>query len=359
MISNDIIAVLLGIVSSSLYNIGIIFKKKGVCTLPDIERQSIWQNIKNFAKCKVWLLGFFLTIIQWFPLMIALKLGKISHVAPTLAIGFIVLILFSWLYLKEKIKIIEIIGVSIIFVFVIVLNASTTTESLIYNLVDINNFFKKGQSIGFLITFFIIISILFAASIRRKYKRASALIAIGSGLSYAMATIFAKGAIGSMTFANAKDFLTNSIHAWQWWIYLMFMILFYLLAFSTQQIAFQKGKAIVVSPTLVVMNMFTQVMAGVFIFNEWENFQPWQTAVKSVSIVFILIGVILLSVTAEKEKKLEIEERVTIEKVELIEEKKDQQIGEKVLQKVKDTILPSNVESQNIDSSKNPVTSQK
>ena len=111
MVSDNLLAILLGILANSVYNIGLVFKKKGASTLPEIEKQSFWQNIKNFTKCKSWVFGYSLTIIQWFPLMYAIKIGSLSLVAPTMAVGFIVLILFSWLFLKEPISILEIFGI--------------------------------------------------------------------------------------------------------------------------------------------------------------------------------------------------------------------------------------------------------
>ena len=69
----------------------------------------------------------------------------------------------------------------------------------------------------------------------------------------------------------------------------------YLVAFTSQQMALQKGRAIVVSPTLDIMNLFTQVMAGVFIFNEWITSNRNEVLIKSFSVIFIIIGVAILS----------------------------------------------------------------
>ncbi|NHJ86976.1 MAG: hypothetical protein FK734_16055 [Asgard group archaeon] len=309
METSDIIAVMLGILANSVYNIGLVFKKKGACTLPDIEKQSVWQNIKNFARCKTWLFGYILTCLQWFPLMYAIKIGSLSIVAPTMGVGFIVLIFFSWLYLKEPISILEISGIIAITIAVVTMNLVGETTPANVDLVNISDFFKQIKAIAFLATFAIMITLLLIATVKRKYPQAGGLMAMASGFSYAFATIFAKGAIGSLTFTNATDFLKNSLGAWQWWIYLTIMLMGYLVAFTSQQMALQKGKAIVVSPTLDVMNLFTQVMAGIIIFNEWTTVSllTWQKAIRSICIVIIIIGVALLSSSTANEKATAIE----------------------------------------------------
>ena len=297
MISDDVLAVILGTIANSIYNIGLALKKKGTSTLPEIEKNSVWQNIKNFSKCKTWVFGFSLTIIQWFILMAAITIGSLSLVAPTMGIGMIVLVIFSWLYLKEKIKIVEIIGILAIIAATVALNVVGPTSSGNFTLEQINTLYKEVNAIVFMCIYAIIIAGLIIISYGRKYKSAGPFLAIASGAGYAMATIFAKGAIGSLNFESGYQFITDSLKSWEWWIYLILMCCGYLVAFTSQQMALQKGKALVVSPTLDEINLFTQVLAGIVIFNDWANLGllPWQKTVKSISIIVIMLGVALLS----------------------------------------------------------------
>ncbi|NHJ87606.1 MAG: hypothetical protein FK734_19250 [Asgard group archaeon] len=309
MVSDNVVAVLIAIVANSLYNTGLIFKRKGACTLPDIDEQSAWQNIKNFARCKTWVFGFSLTIIQWFPLMYAVSIGSLSLIAPTMGIGFIVLILLSWLYLKEPIKPIEIVGIIIVIGAITTLYVIAPIESGNYDLEAMNLFFREANAIGFLCAFIAIVATLRIVSHKRKFPQVGALLAICSGLSYALATIFAKGAIGSLDFSNVADFLKNSLKAWQWWIYLFLMCCGYLIAFTSQQMALQKGKALVVSPTIDISRVFMQIMAGIFVFNEWHTIWPtlllWQKVIKVLSIFFIIFGISLLSFFKAKKEEHE------------------------------------------------------
>jgi uncharacterized membrane protein len=293
------VAIILGIIANSICNIGLVFKKKGACTLPEIEKQSIWQNIKNFAKCRTWVFGYCLTIFQWFPLMIAINLGDISLVAPTIGVGFVVLILFSWLFLKEPISYREIIGILVIIAAIISLYTGPLFESQGYDLIDINQFYRQPRGYGFIIGYALVIATLFGATYGRKYKQAGFFLGFASGLSYGLATIFAKGVTGSLVFREGwQVFVDNSLRQPEWWVYLLLMIIFYTTAFTTQQMAFQKGKAIIVSPTIDTMNLFLQVTAGIVIFVEWETFGDlllWQKALKICALILIVMGVAFLS----------------------------------------------------------------
>ncbi len=359
MISDNALAIILGVLANSIYNIGLVFKRKGACTLPEIEKQTPWQNIKNFAKCKTWVFGFSLTIIQWFPLMYAVKIGSLSLVAPTMAIGFIVLVLFSWLFLKEPIRIVEIIGILVVMAGLVALYVIAPIESGNYDLAQMTDFFREINAIAYLCSFAIIIGVIISVTYGRKYPQAGGLLAMGSGLSYATATIFAKGAIGSLTFANAADFLKNSLSAWQWWIYLFLMCLGYFVAFTSQQIALQKGKALVVSPTIDIMNLFMQVMAGIFVFNEWlpiwGSLITWQKALKVISIILIIAGVAILSFFSKKDELIIEDESDEEEIADESEEEIIREFDEKEEEETVIISLKEKIGSAKIKESKKPV----
>ncbi|NHJ49570.1 MAG: hypothetical protein FK733_17400 [Asgard group archaeon] len=309
LVSNNVYAILLGILANSIKYIGLVLSKKGACMVPEIETQTIWQNFKNFAKCKTWLIGFILTVVQWFPLMVAVRIGSLSVVAPTIVIGFIVLIIFSWFYLKEPIRVIEIISMLIVIAAIITLYVVAPVEPIEFDLItQFNQFFKKTKAIAFICSFAAIIIILILITNRKQFPQAGALLAIASGLSYATAIIFAKAAVGTLNFNSGTEFVANSLGRWEWYIYLVLMCIFYAIAFPIQQKSFQKGKAIVVTPTVDVMNIFTQVIAGIVIFNEWADIwgglELWKKALKVLSIILIVISVALLSFLTAKDEMI-------------------------------------------------------
>ena len=336
-IADDVLAVILGTIANSIYNIGLVLKKKGACTLPDIEEQTAWQNIKNFTRCKTWVLGFSLTIAQWFILMAAYRFGTFSLVASTMAIGLVVLIIFSKLFLKERIRLAEIIGIIAIIAATVSLNLVGQTISGKLTLIEVNQLYREPNAIAFMCCYAVIIAILIFISYGRKFRAAGALLAIASGAGYAMATIFAKGAVGTLDFSGGLAFLESSLKAWQWWIYLVLMCLGYFTAFTSQQMALQKGKAIVVSPTLDEINLFTQVIAGIVIFNDWTNagLLPWEKTVKTISIIVIMLGVALLSFYTSIEEAIKNGMQKEEEKLDKEEELEEEELVSEPISEVK------------------------
>ncbi|MBD3189654.1 MAG: hypothetical protein GF308_03375 [Candidatus Heimdallarchaeota archaeon] len=304
-LNNSIIAIILAIVAHSIQNIGFALEKKGASNLPDIETQSVWQNIKNFLKCKVWLLGYLLTIVHWFLLMVAINIGSLSLIAPVMAVGLIALVLFSWFYLKERVSTIDILGIIAIIGAIIALTISTPEEDQKYNLDMMNQAFIQPRSIIFLGCLVILIITTYVFTFRKKLPLAGVFIAIAAGCCHSFSIIFMKGCFGCIQMSNFFTSFWGFLSRWEWWIYLIIMILGYTFTVSGKQLAFQKGRAIIVSPVYLVMSLFSQISAGIVIFNEWTAMQSWQIIVHIISIIFIIIGIILLSIsTAEAHEKL-------------------------------------------------------
>lgn len=304
-LKNSVIAIILAIIAHSIQNIGFALEKKGASSLPDIATQSLWQNIKNFFKCKVWLLGYLLTIVHWFLLMVAINIGSLSLIAPVMAVGLIALVLFSWFYLKERVATIDILGILSIIGAIIALTISSPEEEREYNLTVMNQAFTQLRSIIFLSFLLVLIITTYVITFRKKLPLAGVFVAIAAGCCHSFSIIFMKGCFGCIQMSTFFTSLWSFVYQWEWWIYLIIMIIGYAITVSGKQLAFQKGRAIIVSPVYLVMSLFSQVAAGIIIFNEWTTFQSWQIIVQVISIVFIIVGIILLSIsTAETHEKL-------------------------------------------------------
>jgi len=103
IMGNTPLAIILGITAYSLLYIGLVLEKKGASMLPKIEGTGFFQNIKNLLTNKIWMLGLILTSNQWWLYAMALDLGSLSLVTPLLGVGLVVLVIFSYFYLKESV----------------------------------------------------------------------------------------------------------------------------------------------------------------------------------------------------------------------------------------------------------------
>ncbi|MFW9924606.1 MAG: DMT family transporter, partial [Candidatus Thorarchaeota archaeon] len=120
-------AILAQILSTSLNFIGMTIQKKAAGDLPKIgEEANIIKSTKNFILNKKWIFGFLLNLVSVILSAVALALAAISIVQPFYGFGLIVLVIFSRFYLKEKITLIDIIGVLIGIAGIILIGVTAT-----------------------------------------------------------------------------------------------------------------------------------------------------------------------------------------------------------------------------------------
>jgi len=121
--------ILLTIVSSILYGIGLVIQKKGIEKISGLKLLKNF-SIKNMKKLirellnKKLLTGVIIggigTLFYWK----AISIGELSILQPLTNINIIVVWIFGWVYLKERIRSREWIGLLLIFVGAVVLSVS-------------------------------------------------------------------------------------------------------------------------------------------------------------------------------------------------------------------------------------------
>ena len=319
--ASTVLAILFGIISYSLVNIGLALQKKGASSLPTIEKTSFWRNLKNFFTNKFWLIGILCTNTSFIFLAIAMNQGPLSIVSPMQGVGLVVLLLFSFFYLKEKITRWEVLGIVTIITGIVTLGVTKTSNETNFTITEINEFFLQPKSIIFLcvLTALVVGAIVF--SILKKYKLASIIFGLGAGTLSGLGAIFTKAYMCALDFANFSTSIIFAFSQWMWWIYLLVMVVYNLLSEVLPQIAYQKGKVVLVAPLFAVMALITPVFGGIVIFSEWNYLAPWNLALKIVAIILVLSGVVILSYFNKKSKKRVEEQKEKEDKeVEKIEE---------------------------------------
>lgn len=121
--------ILLAIVSSILYGIGLVIQKKGIEKISGLKLLKNF-SIKNLKKLirkllnKKLLSGVIIggigTLFYWK----AISIGELSILQPLTNINVIVVWIFGWVYLKERIRSREWIGLLLIFVGAVTLSVS-------------------------------------------------------------------------------------------------------------------------------------------------------------------------------------------------------------------------------------------
>jgi multidrug transporter EmrE-like cation transporter len=296
------LAILLGAISYSMLNIGMGLQKKGAAELPKIEEQGFFKNLKNFLTNKYWLIGFILVNVPFILFSIAVDIGQLSIVTPTMGVGLIVLVLFSVFYLKEQITKKEIIAIVTIIIGVVILGATNTNVTIEYTLTEINDLLLETGSIIFLVVATVLMFILVLISIIRKFALADIMFGIAAGIASGIGVIFTKGFMGGLDTQNLWGSLKVSAVLWYWWLHLGLLLLYNLISTIFPQVGFQKGKAVVVTPLFSITALTTPIIGGIIIFSEWDGITPGFLAAKIIALTLILIGVILLSIYSAKSK---------------------------------------------------------
>jgi len=298
--SSTVLAIIMAILAYSSLNIGLALEKKGASSLPHVETISFWQNLKNFFTNKTWLFGFLLTVLSFIFLVVAMNQGSLSVVAPLQAVGLVSLVLFSYFYLREPLSSLELFAIVLIILGVILLGVTNPAEDASYSLVEVNQSFLTLKAILFvaLLTGLMIGAMLF--SVFRKFQLGSIIFALAGGIFSGLGDIFTKAFMSGIDFSHFGSSFVSVLTLWFWWLYVLLMAFYNICAGILPQIAFQKGKAVIVAPIFSIMTLTTPVFGGIVIFSEWSNLVPWVLALKSLSLLLLIVGVIFLSYSGGK-----------------------------------------------------------
>ena len=329
MVAIYVLAIFLGMLSYSMLNVGMGLQKKGASSLPKINNQSLGQNLKNFFTNKTWLLGFLLIQAQWVFLVMALDFAPISMITPLMSVGMVALVLFSYFYLKEPISKVEIIGIILIIAGIVVLGVTNPEEEVQHDFNFIRNSLGKAESIIFLTVIFVLSIVFVLISIARKFKNADILFGLAAGITDALGAILIKALMGGADFRD-REVLSANVGRWEWWFILITMIIFNTVATIYLQVAYQRGKAVIVAPVFSVLAMIMPVFAGIIIFNDWAIFIDQnligKLVGKLIALLVIIIGAIILSIYSariENKRKLDelnYSEKTNTNSYEIIEE---------------------------------------
>ena len=289
------LAIVYAIISYTLLDIGFVLQKKGVDELPAIETQNATDNAKNFLKSKTWVAGFLLTNVQIIFYWLALNEGSLSLVVPMMGFGLVVFVIFSVILLEEKLTKKEIGGIVLTITGIVILGLTTpeTEEQISYD--EMVRILLQIESIIFLLGCLVAAIVFVMLSVSRDYKNADVLF----GLSAGILTIF--GAVGSKAFMTPID-PGNPATIWLalsllgWWIFLIMLIGGSFCSMVSQQIGFQKGKAVLVVALFNVLNILLPSLFGILIFDEWAELDPNLVNWKILSFILLLAGVLILSI---------------------------------------------------------------
>ena len=145
----------------------------------------------------------------------------------------------------------------------------------------------------FLVIFLLVASFLaFFNGLRKKDERSPILIAIGTGILVGTNAIWIKLGMhdiwGALLGPQLRLLALASPYLWV-------IIIFAVGTLFLQQMALQRGKAIVIIPVITGLSNLIPILIGIIAFREPFPTNGWMMILKLISIVMVIGGAILLS----------------------------------------------------------------
>lgn len=259
--NNQVLSIILAFVGSSIINIAQAFQKIGLDTSDQIK----WK------KWGIWLFGTSLMMIGPLVIQYATSLGSASLVGAMSGTGLAALTLFSYFFMKEKIKLNELIGVIIIL-----------TASVIIGIFSSGNIIKSTINLFLLYFFISIVSIIYIIIfiVCLKINKLLGIVLGGfSGAVGGFVTLFQKVTTSNPT--GASSLFTNPFfYTW---------IIISLISFLILQFSYKKDKAIRIVPSFSANFILIPVLGGVICYHEILNVFQW------ICVLLIFCGVMMIT----------------------------------------------------------------
>ena len=277
------LGILIMLVSTSMMNIGAVIQKKAVDRLPPFEGRPVLENVRNVMRTPLWLCGWMMGLAAIVSNMAALGMADISTIQPLNGFGLAVLAIFSRYYLGERLTPLTLLGVGAVIVGVVLIGVTATesrefteTRELLASYTHLRALLALGGAMAMIFALW--------AVARRSGRIAGVLYAFVAAASSVVGLTFSKGLFGIPHLVGWG----TALIMWPMWVLAALMIPFSTLAMFLQQMSFQKGRAVVVTPVFAATSVVLPLAVGALVFGETVG---WTTIAAVLSIV---IGVVLL-----------------------------------------------------------------
>jgi len=288
-----VLAVILALVATTLINYSGYMQKRELDKLPLIGSQSVLQTAKAFIRCRPWLEAQGLEFAGTFIKAIAVGLAPLSVVQPINTAGIALLAVLAITKLGERPELSDWLGIGAIIAGLVLLGRSmigVPSKAFSYNPIVL--WF-------FVLFFFVVAGISLFNGFTKKNGQASNLVAVAAGIIIGLTAVIIKlgwNDIGSRFWEHGfRNALLSP--------YLYLILLLPFIALVLEQIAIQRGKAIVVMPITTGMSNIIPIIIGIIAMHEPMPSTAGMFVLRLASFVFIIGGSIILSFRKGDEKE--------------------------------------------------------
>ena len=288
--------ILLALVATTAYNVGLILEKRALGQIPSLNLRRVLRVLVSLATSRAWLGGFALMLTGLACQTIALTFEPVSVVQPVLASGVVLVLVLSRLVLRERLHGGETWCVAAIAVSVVLLAMSASG-------VKDSHHASPGWMAVVMVPSAVIGLVFAVGSLRSRIRRRGTTVAgvwagVGTGLLYGVAALAIKALsgilVGHQTAAGiAIDVLTSP------YLYVLGGSL--AVAMLLFQAALQAGRASIVVPVSNVTGSVYFIIAGTWLFHEHLPTSPGKLALRLAGIGLAVLVLVVLGRQAQEQ----------------------------------------------------------
>lgn len=287
------LAVILAVIATCMINYSGYMQKRELDKLPLIGSQKPWETVKTFFKCRPWVEAQLLQFGGTFIKGLALGLAPLSIIQPINTAGIALLAVLAITKLGEKPTTSDWVGIGTIMVGLLMLGRSLIgVETKAFTYSPLILWF-------FVFLFFAVAGISLYHGIKRRDEQAPNLIAVASGVLIGLTAVIIKlgwNDFGSRFWEQGFRHALLSPYLW-------LLILLPIVTLVLDQVAMQRGKAIVVVPITTGMSNLIPIIIGIVAMHEPLPTSGGMLFLRIGSFVCIIGGAIILSLRKENQKE--------------------------------------------------------
>ncbi|TFG31095.1 hypothetical protein EU527_13345 [Candidatus Thorarchaeota archaeon] len=273
-LSNDILGILLALVTSLLWNIAPIIQKEALSEIAEIDAKNPMKHTRILFSKPRWVMGLIMSLFGGLTYLLATQLAGIVVIQPLMNVGLVALVILSNKRLGEKIDAQAAIGITLLILTPVFIAFGAVTEPMMFS-----------EFTGIL--FYSMVMLIGIGGMAAGTSRVAILWAPITSFFQALAAQFTQWF--TLALFEGTDIFQGFINAL---IPLILMGIFTAIAaIYTISIGLQRNPASRFNAITGTVSMFAVILGGIMIFGQVIMNIPFY----SIGLAFGVIGVILLS----------------------------------------------------------------
>jgi drug/metabolite transporter (DMT)-like permease len=281
--------ILLALVATTAYNVGLILEKRALGQMPALDIRRVLRVIVSLITSRAWLAGFALMLTGLACQTIALTFEPVSVVQPVLASGVVLVLVLSRLVLRERLHGGETWCVAAIAVSVVLLAMSASG-------VKDSHHASPGWVAAVMVPSAVVGLVFAVGSLRARIRRRGTTVAgvwagVGTGLLYGVAALAIKALSGILVGHQTATSIAIGVLTSPYLYVLGGSLAVAMLLF---QAALQAGRASIVVPVSNVTGSVYFMIAGTWLFHEQLPDSPGRLGLRLAGIALAVLVLVVL-----------------------------------------------------------------